>query len=112
MTRSELSEWIAMILIIILWWPPLFAGWFPDWYRYCLYLLSFVVLGGIFVRRLRRVNEGFRMSEGMMQAKIAAEEQARGGKPSLDEKTPPDVSGQVPFMPPPAPRDATDKEKP
>jgi hypothetical protein len=105
MTRSELLEWIAMLLIIVLWWPVLFMSWSPDWYRWSLTLVSAIVLTVIFVRRLRQVNEGFAMSESMMRARIEAEELARGGKPDLDEKTPPDVSVQLPFTPP----DATEK---
>ena len=99
MNRTELAEWIVMILVIVLWWPVVFADWSPEYYRYPLYVFSFVSLVGILVLRLRRLNEGFKVSEGMMQQKIAAEEQARGGKPSLDEKAPPDVSGKVPFIP-------------
>ena len=95
MTRSEFIEWLLMLLIIILWWPVLFGSWSADWYRWSLTVFSAVTLSVIFVRRLKKVNEGFEMSESMMRARIAAEEQARGGKPSLDEKTPPDVTGKT-----------------
>ncbi len=100
MPRYEVLEWVAMILVIVLWWPPLFMGWFPDWYRVSLYALSALTVLVVFVRRLRRVNEGLAMSEQMMQTRFAAEEKVRGGKPSLDEKAPPDVTGELPLMPP------------
>ena len=110
MSRSELAEWIVMILVIILWWPVIFLGWAPRFYQYPLYVFSAVSLLVIFVRRLGRMNEGFRDSEGMMRTKIAAEEQARGGRPSLDEKAPPDVSSQLPFMPGGRPPDTNDED--
>ncbi len=103
MSKSELAEWLAMILVIVLWWPILFFNWGPAPYRIFLYAYSILALGIILVRRWRRVNEGFAVSESMMRAKLAAEEQARGGKPSLDEKRPPDVSDRLPFAPPASP---------
>jgi hypothetical protein len=99
MTRAEWTEWIVMIAIILLWWPVLFWGWMPDYYRYGLTVVSAGALITIFVRRLRRMNQGFSESERMMAAKRAMEDQLRGGKPTLDEKRPPDVSDKLPFGP-------------
>lgn len=96
MTRVELLEWLTMIAIILLWWPVVFAGWAPPFYRYPLYVVSAVSLIVIFRNRLSRLNDGFRESEMMMDARRKAEDEARGGKPSLDEKQPPDVSGRFP----------------
>jgi len=109
MSKTELVEWIAMILVIVLWWPMLFFDWAPAYYRYPLYVVSVVVLLAVFRARLRRLNEGFRVSETMMDARRRAEDAARGGKPSLDEKEPPDVTGQLPFMPGSPPENADDR---
>ena len=105
MSKTELVEWIIMILIIVLWWPVVFMGWGPASYQYPLSIVSFATLIAILRNRLKRLNQGFQVSEEMMAARYKAEEMARGGKPSLDEKKPPDVSGQPPFMPPPTPPD-------
>ncbi|MBP8952304.1 MAG: hypothetical protein KBI47_07930 [Armatimonadetes bacterium] len=96
MTRVELLEWLTMIAIIVLWWPVVFVGWAPGFYRYPLYVVSAVSLVAIFRNRLKRLNEGFSESELMMEARRRAEDEARGGKPSLDEKQPPDVSDKLP----------------
>jgi hypothetical protein len=67
MIKGELAEWIAMIGVIIAWWPPLLFKWAPAWYRYPLYLVSIVVLGGIFLRRWTRMQEGLRESREMLE---------------------------------------------
>ncbi len=105
MSKTELVEWTVMILIIVLWWPVVFMAWGPAWYQYPLSVVSFGALLVIFRNRLRRLNQGFQVSEEMMEARHKAEEMARGGRPSLDEKEAPDVSEQLPFMPPPVPPD-------
>jgi hypothetical protein len=97
MSRIELVEWLAMILIIVLWWPLVFTTWGPDWYRYPLIAFSVISLAAIFIRRMNLVREGFRISEQMMQARFEAERQARGGDPDLNERTPPDVLHQLPL---------------
>jgi hypothetical protein len=86
MPRIELFESLAMILIILLWWPLLFMGY--DWpvYRQVLEVGSIVTLVAIFVRRLRTMNRGFVESEKMMQARFDAEKAMRGGDPSLDDR--------------------------
>lgn len=111
MSKSELAEWLVMILIILVWWPPIFFNWGPAWYMTGLYAISGVGLMAILIRRLRRMQEGFEVSEQMMRTKIAAEEQARGGKPSLDEKQPPDVSAQLPFTQDPTAEESTEEEQ-
>lgn len=103
MSRTEWVETIAMILIIVLWWPVIFLGWGPPYYRGPLTVVSVVVVLAIFIVRLRRVNQGFSQSERLMQIRFEAEKKARGGDPSLDETRPPDVSSQLPFLSPKAP---------
>ncbi len=68
MDRSELAEWIVMLLVIVMWWPPLLFGWGPDWYRYPLYVVSIVTLSYILARRWRRMQEGLRHSQQMLDA--------------------------------------------
>lgn len=110
MSRTELIEWLVMILVIVLWWPLIFTDWGPTYYRFPLYAFSAVSLIAILVRRVARMQEGFAVSEQMMRAKIAAEEQARGGKPLLDEKKPPDVSDRLPFTAAPPQQDEQDEQ--
>jgi hypothetical protein len=62
MQRSELIEWIIIILCIVLWWPLLF-GFHPVWYRLFLYVGESVALLIIFFRRLARVRAGLKYSE-------------------------------------------------
>lgn len=107
MSRIELAEWLGMILIIVLWWPLIFTNWGPEWYRYPLIAVSTVTVVAIFIRRVRLVNEGFRLSEQMMQARFEAERRARGKDPDLSEQTPPDVLNQLPLPRP----DGHDKHK-
>ena len=113
MSRAELIEWLVMILVIVLWWPLIFTDWGPTYYRFPLYAFSAVSLIAILLRRLARMQEGFAVSEQMMRAKIAAEEQARGGKPRLDEDKPPDVSDRLPFLTaaPPEDQEADDEDQ-
>ncbi len=66
MTRGELAEWLAMIGIILAWWPFIFLGWTFAAYRYPLYVVSLAVLAGILVRRLARLEEGLRYSRRIM----------------------------------------------
>ncbi len=68
MPRAELIEWAVMLAIIVGWWPMVFFGWGPAYYKYPLYAVSFIALGIIFVRRLRRTREGLEESERMKQA--------------------------------------------
>ena len=65
MAPGELGEWIVMIGIIVAWWPILFLGWAPPYYRFPLYAISVVALVIIFLRRLRRTREGLEESERM-----------------------------------------------
>ncbi len=68
MPRAELIEWAVMLAIIVGWWPMVFLGWGPAYYKYPLYAVSFIALGIIFIRRLRRVHTGLKESERMKQA--------------------------------------------
>ena len=67
MTRGELAEWLAMIGIILAWWPFIFLGWTFAAYRYPLYVVSLAVLAAILVRRLARLEEGLRHSRKIME---------------------------------------------
>ncbi len=68
MPREEIVEWMVMIAIIVTWWPMVFLGWGPAYYKYPLYAVSFIALAIIFARRLRRVHAGLAESERMKQA--------------------------------------------
>ncbi len=68
MPRAELIEWIVMLAIIVAWWPMVFLGWGPVYYRFPLYVASLIALAIIFIRRLRRTREGLAESERMKQA--------------------------------------------
>ncbi len=68
MPRAELIEWAVMLAIIVGWWPMVFLGWGPAYYKYPLYAVAFIALAIIFARRLRRTREGLAESERMKQA--------------------------------------------
>ena len=65
MPRAELIEWVVMLGIIVGWWPMVFLGWGPAYYRFPLYVASLIALAIIFIRRLRRVHTGLKESERM-----------------------------------------------
>ncbi len=67
MAPGELAEWIVMIAIVVGWWPIVFFGWAPPYYRFPLYSISLIALVIIFLRRLRRIREGLEESERMKQ---------------------------------------------
>ena len=67
MSLGELFEWIAMIAVIVGWWPLIFLGWYHPAYRYSLYIASAVILGIILVRRIIRLEEGFRYSRKIVE---------------------------------------------
>jgi len=75
-TRQELWEWIAMIAIIISWWPRLFLGWGHPIYLALIYFVEPVLLLIIFRRRLKRMNEGFDHSKSIIDATQKAREEA------------------------------------
>jgi membrane protein implicated in regulation of membrane protease activity len=64
--REELWEWLGLLAAIVVWWPGLF-GWFPLWYRVAVYAFCATVLTVVTVRRLRRVKEGLRHSQEIME---------------------------------------------
>lgn len=76
MSRSELVEWVIMILCIVLWWPIIFAREGSIWFSLVssapyLMLARYgvpVVLVAIFVRRYRRMKAGLEYSEGVVRA--------------------------------------------
>lgn len=63
MSRAEWVEAIAIIGVIVAWWPVIFLGWTSMAYKIPLYAGSFIVLGIILVRRLRRLEEALRYSK-------------------------------------------------
>jgi hydrogenase-4 membrane subunit HyfE len=81
MERDELWEWLALIAVIMLWWPLILFGWFPLWYRICVYVVSAVVVIVVLIRRIRRVREGLRYSEEILEAQRKAQ-----GPPPLGGK--------------------------
>jgi hypothetical protein len=66
MSTAEIIEGLAMIGVIVAWWPYLFLGWNGTAYSVCLYAGSFVILVGILLRRLKRMREGLKYSRHMM----------------------------------------------
>jgi hypothetical protein len=87
-TRQELWEWVAMIAIIISWWPRLFLGWGNPVYLGVIYVVGPVILVVIFVRRLRRMNEGFDHSKTIIDATQKAREEAEEATRNAKRKTP------------------------
>ena len=72
MERTELAEWIAMILVLVSWWPKIFLGYSSTWYDLLIYVVGPIVLIAIFVVRYRRVREGFEYSERIIDAQHKA----------------------------------------
>jgi hypothetical protein len=73
MEREEWIEWIALIVVILLWWPLILLHWFPLAYRLFLYVFSAAVLVTITVRRVRRVREGLNYSREIMDSQRRAQ---------------------------------------
>ena len=65
MDREELWEWLGLLAAIVVWWPALF-GWFPLWYRLATYIFCATVLLVVTARRIKRVREGLRHSQEIM----------------------------------------------
>jgi len=75
MSRAEMLEAVAMLIIIMAWWPAIFLRWDALWYRLPLYIVSLVTVGVIFVRRMRRLHEALSYSRRL----IEQQQQLRGG---------------------------------
>jgi hypothetical protein len=69
MDRTELIEWIIIILCVVLWWPLMFH-FNPAWYRTLLYVGEPIVLLVILIRRFRRMKSGFDYSEQVMKSQV------------------------------------------
>ncbi|MFP3904738.1 MAG: hypothetical protein ACLFWB_10900 [Armatimonadota bacterium] len=67
MSRRELVEWIAILVIIVAWWPRIFFGYDPLWYHALVYWVSPIILFVIFLHRFRRMQAGFKHSEEMIE---------------------------------------------
>ena len=79
MEREEWLEWIALIVVILLFWPFIFWGWFPLPYQIFVYAFSAVVLTVTLYRRIKRVREGLNYSREITDA-----QQRAAGPPPLD----------------------------
>ena len=86
-TRQEFWEWIAMIAIIISWWPRLFLGWGHPVYLALIYFVGPVLLVVIFRRRLKRMNEGLDHSKSIIDATQKAREEAEKATQNAKRKT-------------------------
>lgn len=69
MDRTELTEWIIIILCVLLWWPLMF-GFNPMWLHVLLYYVEPLVLLAILIRRFRRMKAGFKYSEEVMKSQV------------------------------------------
>ncbi len=78
MSTAEIIEGVAMIGVIVAWWPYLFLGWDAPAYRACLYLGSLVILVAILLRRLARMREGLKYSRHMMDEQEAFRKATQG----------------------------------
>lgn len=78
MTRTEIGEAIAMIVVIMAWWPFVLLGWRPPTYRLILYSVSAIVVIVIFVRRARRLHEALQHSRRI----IEQQQKMKAGPPS------------------------------
>lgn len=70
MERSELIEWVVIILCIVAWWPLVFLNFGPSWYRLLLYGGEPVAMLIILVRRFRRMKAGLEYSEQVARSQV------------------------------------------
>lgn len=82
MKRSEIIEWVIILLAVLLWWPRIFLGYDPRWYHLLIYYVVPLVLLIIFIRRYRRMKEGLAYSKEM----IHSQKTGRPGPP-LDPRS-------------------------
>ncbi len=82
-------EGLAMIGVIVAWWPLLFLGWTAVPYRVGLYVGSFLVLGIILYRRWSRLQEGFRHSQRIIDQQQLMR---HGPTPPLTLHSPPEIT--------------------
>jgi hypothetical protein len=83
MSRTELIEWIVMILCVIVWWPRVFLGYDSPLYHLLIYCGVPIALIIIFVVRYRRMRSGLEYSEKVVQS-----QRYGAAPPSLDESEP------------------------
>ena len=72
MEREEWLEWIAAIVVILLFWPFILWRWFPLPYQIFVYVFAAVVLGVTLYRRIKRVREGLDYSREILDAQARA----------------------------------------
>ncbi|MBD3293107.1 MAG: hypothetical protein GF393_09295 [Armatimonadia bacterium] len=72
MRRDELIEQIIMIAVLVGFLYHIFTGYDPRWFHVLLYYVSPVALAVIFVRRYRRMQEGFEYSRKIVDAQHQA----------------------------------------
>jgi|WetSurMetagenome_2_1015567.scaffolds.fasta_scaffold1771258_2 hypothetical protein len=76
MEKSEMWEWVIILLCVVGWWPRIFLNYDPLWYHLLIYYVAPIVLIVIAVRRYRRMKAGLDYSEHMLS----------GGSPNRDPK--------------------------
>ncbi len=76
MSRTEFWESIAIIICMLLWWP-IIAGFRPAWYWWSASVLCLTVLTAILVRRWKRMKIAFDEQER------EKERQEQEGRPKL-----------------------------
>jgi len=103
MERKELVEWIVILAIIVAWWPHVFLHFDQLWYHVLIYYVSPLALVYIFVRRLRRMQEGFEYSQKVVDARHKATGANVLGYPPIPTGTP---------EPPPAEKPSDNGDKP
>ena len=79
-SRQEFWEWIAMIAIIISWWPRLFLSWDNPAYLVLIYVVDPIIVIVITRRRWKRMNEGFDHSKSVLDATQKAREDAEAAQ--------------------------------
>jgi uncharacterized protein (DUF983 family) len=82
MDRTELIEWIIIIVSILAWWPYILirggmVAWgYPLWYHVLIHYVVPLILVLIFVRRYRRMKAGLDYSQQVVDTQ-------RPGQPPL-----------------------------
>ncbi|MGI5817970.1 MAG: hypothetical protein ACOX9R_07710 [Armatimonadota bacterium] len=113
MRRDELVEQIFMIAVLVGFLVHIFTGYDPPWFHALLYYVSPIGLAVIFVRRYRRMQQGFEISRKIVDAQhqatganvVGRDPSARGGVQSpypgvvLPDNAPENVDVDLPEVP-------------
>ena len=68
MTRGEWLESLLPIVVILMFWPLIFLGWFPLWYQIVLYVFAAAALTWSIWRRVKRHREDLRYAKQIMES--------------------------------------------